>query len=153
MVDRDSKPLSLRALSRETGIPATTLSQWTRAGLTLDDAGMCSKAELLRFCMSDAARRRRVAVTYAERVAAATAMSAPSTWPNAEGLVGDEHLRAIARDVRTAAVANVEALLVAARQAEDVARGHREQIEALVLSFRALDSALVEVTTTTTPHS
>lgn len=153
MPQPDDKPLSLRALSRETGVPATTLAQWAKSGLELDHQGMCSRSDLARFCRSPQARRRPAAVACGERLDAERAPSTALGDPRHDRPDDPEQVRAIARDVRTAAVANMEALVSAARQAEDVAHGHREQLEAVLLSFRALDSALVEVTAPTTPHS
>lgn len=153
MPEPDDKPLSLRALSRATGVPATTLAQWAKAGLELDDQGMCTRSELRRFCHSPQARRRPAAVAVGERLDADRPSPNPSAGLPHDPQADPEQVRAIARDVRTAALANMEALVRAARQAEDVARGHREQLEAVMLAFRALDSALVEVTAATTPHS
>ncbi|MGQ0774233.1 MAG: hypothetical protein ACT4NY_07440 [Pseudonocardiales bacterium] len=72
------------------------------------------------------------------------------TASNAETAPEIEALRALARDLRNVAHQNFQVALTAARQAEETARSHREQLEQLAASMAAYDSALSQLTAPST---
>jgi len=63
-----------------------------------------------------------------------------------------EQVRAVILNLRVAALATLDAALSAARQAEQTAVAHREQIEALAVTIRSYDDLLTQLTAPTTLH-
>jgi aminopeptidase N len=61
-------------------------------------------------------------------------------------------VRAVLRDLRAAASSNLRVALIASRHAEETARAHREQVEALAATLNAYDDLLTQVTAPRTLH-
>lgn len=63
-----------------------------------------------------------------------------------------EEIKSVARDLRNAANEGIQAALEAARLAEETARSHRIQLENFARMFAAYDTALSNITASSTPH-
>lgn len=141
--------VSRSALARSVGIAEATLRSWQRRGFVPDKDGLVSLEDLLAFCRSNrslpAARALLQRTPPLEYVADSSGPSEASTAQN-----DPEAARAVARATRTASLAIFDALLKAAKAAEDAARAQRETLEDLRRAFAATDDALIHLTSPST---
>lgn len=149
--------MTARALAREAGVSATTLQNW--ASLSADPLPTTTTpdgwvrftwAQLIPFCEANIGRLPAAAKVL-ERVDGSQMQPGSSAEPLDDPL-DDEQWRAVARNMKAAAHANLQSALVAARQAEESARAHREQLEAIETALAAYDDALTQLLSPLTPN-
>jgi predicted DNA-binding transcriptional regulator AlpA len=151
----DDDLLTAAELARLTGVSASTFVNWTRhnpalATVTLHDGAVrFRRRDVLEFC-STASPRLRVTAKVQRALRPPTAAPPSRTTASTEPAPEIEALRALARDLRNAAHQNLQAMLTAARLAEETARSHREQLEQLAASMAAYDAALSQLTAPST---
>ena len=143
----DETPRLFADMSRRAGVSRATLTNWTKREPPLQttvsgEHRTVSCRQLTAFCQAhpELSGVRKVLAGLGDATAAAT--------------TGDRHeldvARSLARAARTAAAANLEALIEAARQAEQNARSHREQLERLREGLVAYEDAVGQFTVPTT---
>jgi hypothetical protein len=149
-------PLPLRQVERRTGvITEGTLRWWhLHRELERDSNGRLSLAALVEFCQAHS--RLPAAGRVIEWAAQNLPERGPSRVPGRES-AGSGHAAssrltsAVALGSRISALELLDALIVAAKQAEGVATGHREQLEHLRVAFVAIDDSLRDATAPASP--
>lgn len=143
MIDLHAAELAKRA-----GLSATTIRNWTRrqpalvSARTPDGKLRFSWADFISYCKANPGLRGAARVLRGSQ--AESAQGGPST--PLDPAVEAESLRAVARDLKTACQRTMDALVTAARLAEETARAHREQLEQLTTTMAAYDAALSQMT-------
>jgi hypothetical protein len=150
----DDEPLTAAELGRRAGVTQTTIKNWaTKHSPPLatvpspDHSRRFTQRDLLTFCETHpglpAVRKVRQALRQAYKL--------PQRGPGDSETASDiEALKSLARNLRTAALQHLQAALTAARQAEETARSHREQLEQLAVSIASYDDALTLLTAPST---
>jgi len=149
---RDEDTLTASDLARAVGVSPNTIVNWTerhdqplRTVATVDGAVRFTWTHLEDFCN---AHPRLPGVRKIRR-------RAIRAKPESSGEPADtqiEELKSVVRDLRSVASAHLQAAVEAARQAEEVARSHRVQVEHLATAFAAYDDALSQITAPSTLH-
>jgi hypothetical protein len=143
-------------IARRAGVSPETIRNWTKRASPLetvrtpDGRTRHTWALLIEFCESNPGLQKAAGVLRRAKVREnpPPALQEPSTSTAAQL----ESLKSLARDLRTAAQTNLEAVRTAARLAEETARAHREQLDQLAMTFAAYDSALSQLTAPETMH-
>ncbi|MCA1673441.1 MAG: helix-turn-helix domain-containing protein [Actinobacteria bacterium] len=150
----DDALLTAADLARLTGVSASTFTNWTRRNPALVTVTLHGgvvrfrRRDVIEFCTANP--RLRVTAKVQRALRSPTTAPPSRTTARTETAPEIESLRALARDLRNAAHQNLEAMLTAARLAEETARSHREQLEQLAASIAAYDAALSQLTAPST---
>jgi transcriptional regulator with XRE-family HTH domain len=133
-------------LARALGVAPSTVSNWTKRErnplktvLAADGTKLYTWTQLEEFRRSNPGLRganRSVHPGRQERALPSQAADRPQV----------DELKSIARDLRNATNASVQAALEAARLAEETARSHRVQLEHFAQLMAAYDAALSNIT-------
>jgi hypothetical protein len=166
VADPDDALMSLPELARACGMSASGLRNWAnrpgqplRGTPTPGGQVLYTWAHLCAFCDAhpELSGARKVAARLAGAPSPGPAMPearrSQAEAPGQDGGAADpQQLRAILGDLRAAADYTVNAVLSAARSAEQTATAHREQVEALAAAIRSYDDLLTQLTAPATPH-
>jgi hypothetical protein len=140
--------LTAAQMARELHVSPSTIWNWTRLErnplktvTTADDAVRFSWMQLEEF------REANPRLPGLNKVQVVTGYQPPQALPAAAQV---EELKSIARDLRNAANASLQAALEAARLNEESARSHRVQLEQIAQTVAALDAALATFTAPST---
>jgi hypothetical protein len=146
-----ARPASRAALAKHVGVGEATLRSWKAKGFVPDNDGLVTLAGLYAFCRAHPSLPAARAILDRMPAQSDSIRDSPDGIPAGTIDGADaETARAIARACRTATLDTFDALLRAAKTAEDAARGHRETLERLRHAFAAADDALVHLTAPST---
>lgn len=152
---RGDIPMSVPQLARAAGVSVSVVRTWAkwrdrplRGTTTASGSVMYTWAQLRTFCET------HPELPAARRVLSGLAgASSPGPPPLGRRAATDpEQVRAALGNLRAAADYTINAVLSAARHAEQTAIAHREQLESLAATIRSFDDLLTQLAPPTTPH-
>jgi len=146
----EDTPLSAAELAQIAGVATNTIRNWTK----LPDQPLRGTRNTGRYPTYTIAQLRAFCAAHDDRSAARKVVRNLAARAASRATEGQqpEQVRAVVLNLRVAALAALDAALSAARQAEQTAVAHREQIEALAVTIRSYDDLLTQLTAPTTLH-
>lgn len=154
-LSESQRPLTAGEIAKLAGVSESTIRNWTREQPPLQTITTGARSigftwvHLLEFCqLRTDLRGARSVLDRARALQAPQGAAIQAVTPP----IDIESALSVARAMRSAAESNLDAALIAARQAEATARAHREQLEQLKATIAAYDTALSALTAPTTTH-
>ncbi len=145
--------LTASQLASALGVSPSTIWNWTRRDRNpLETVTIADGIVRFTWIQLDAFRKANPNLRGVNRLGRRTSSQRQPPLVQAAVTPQIEEIKSVARDLRNAANEGIQAALEAARLAEETARSHRIQLENFARMFAAYDTALSNITASSTLH-